>query len=339
MIAVSARLSAQAGPPHQHERTGMTSKLFRRSIVSAAYVRGALHLFLVVAVMAAGLVSPVGGADAQAAYRLDSYKDRLFRYPGLLAGQPQDAFVIVDYDKRRDIHRRDKVWEREVFGEYVSMRPSSSQEDLEMTANGRRITYMRVGEPRGAKAIVIYVHGQGGNRFQGMNDKSFGGNFNRIKNLMVRNSGVYITLDVKDFDQRGAGDVKALMRRYTQQAPGAKVYVACGSMGGFVCWRLARDPSAAAMMGGMLLMGSSWDDDYLNTAQFRKGRLPIYLGHGSWDKVYDWRKQAAFFERIKARNPNYPARFVLFETGTHGTPIRMTDWRLVLNWMFAVTGR
>ena len=36
MIAVSARLSAQARPPHQHERTGMTSKLFRRSIVSAA---------------------------------------------------------------------------------------------------------------------------------------------------------------------------------------------------------------------------------------------------------------------------------------------------------------
>lgn len=339
MIVPHECRSRPAAHHNQPEWTGMTSTTFRRDSAFPARGNTVLRGLILGVAVAAGLMTILAGGEARAAYRLDSYKDRLFGYPGLLVGQPQDSFVIVDYDKRRDIHRRDKVWEREVFGEYVSMRPSSSQEDLEMTANGRRITYMRVGEPRGAKAIVIYVHGQGGNRFQGMNDKSFGGNFNRIKNLMVRNSGIYLTLDVKDFDNRGAGDVKALMRRYTQQAPGAKVYVACGSMGGFLCWRLARDPAAAAMMGGMLLMGSSWDDDYLRSAQFRAGRLPIYLGHGSWDKVYDWKKQAAFFERLKARNPNYPARFVLFETGTHGTPIRMTDWRLVLNWMFAVTGR
>jgi 4-methylaminobutanoate oxidase (formaldehyde-forming) len=45
------------------------------------------------------------------------------------------------------------------------------------------------------------------------------------------------------------------------------------------------------------------------------------------------------YERLKARKSDYPARFALFETGTHGTPIRMTDWRLILNWMFAATGR
>ncbi|WP_417771060.1 alpha/beta hydrolase [Stappia sp.] len=287
-----------------------------------------------------GLAVLAGSAlPAAAAYRLDSYKDRLFRYPGLLAGAAEDAFVIVDYDKRRDIHRRDKVWEREVYGEYVSMKPSGSQEDLTLKANGRTVSYMRVGEPRGAKAVVIYVHGQGGNRFQGMSDVSFGGNFNRIKNLMVRNSGLYLTLDVKNFEAKGAADVKALMRHYVDQSPGAKVYVACGSMGGFLCWRLAKDPGAAAMMGGMLLMGSTWDEEFLSSATFRAGRLPIYFGHGSWDEVYDWRRQASFFERLKARAPTYPARFVLFETGTHGTPIRMTDWRLILNWMFAATGR
>lgn len=294
---------------------------------------------LVWVALCAGLLWLSLAAPALAAYRLESYKDRLFRYPGLLSGQAEDPFVIVDYDKTRDIHQRDKVWEREVHGEYVSMRPRSSQEDLELAANGRTIRYMRVGEPRGAKAVVIYIHGQGGNRFQGMNDVSFGGNFNRIKNLMVRNSGLYITLDVRDFDRRGAGDVVALMRHYADRAPGARAYVACGSMGGFVCWQLAGDPAAVALMGGMLLLGSTWDDDFLSSQTFRGGRLPIYFGHGSWDEVYDWKRQAAFFERIKARNPAYPARFVLFETGTHGTPIRMTDWRLVLNWMFAVTGR
>lgn len=293
-------------------------------------------VLLLAGLIAAAALSVAGPAEA---YRLESFKDRLFGYPGLLAGKPDDAFVIVDYDKRRDIHRRDKVWEREVFGEYVSMKPSGSQEDLTLQANGRTITYMRVGEPRGAKAVVIYVHGQGGNRFQGMNDVSFGGNFNRIKNLMVRNSGLYITLDVKDFKERGAADIKALMQHYTQRSPGARVYVACGSMGGFLCWRLAQDSGAARMMGGMLLMGSTWDEGFFSSATFQAASLPIYFGHGSWDEVYDWKRQAKFFERLKARAPKYPARFTLFETGTHGTPIRMTDWRLILNWMFAVTGR
>ena len=298
--------------------------------------RGRLAARLLAGLLAAAVLL---GAGPAAAYRLESFKDRLFDYPGLLAGKPDDAFVIVDYDKRRDIHRRDKVWEREVFGEYVSMKPSSTQEDLTLQANGRTISYMRVGEPRGAKAVVIYVHGQGGNRFQGMNDVSFGGNFNRIKNLMVRNSGLYITLDVKDFKERGAADVKALIQHYTQRSPGARAYVACGSMGGFLCWRLAQDSGAARMMGGILLMGSTWDEGFFSSATFRAGALPIYFGHGSWDEVYDWKRQAKCFERLKARAPKYPARFTLFETGTHGTPIRMTDWRLILNWMFAVTGR
>ena len=241
--------------------------------------------------------------DAQAQYRLSPFKDRLFDYPGMLSGQPNDAFVIVDYDKRRDIHRRDKVWERQVHGEYVSMRPRRTQEDLTLQANGRTISYMRVGNPRGAKAITIYVHGQGGNRFQGMNDASFGGNFNRIKNLMVRNDGVYLTLDVNDFEARGTADIKALMRRYLGQASGdARVYVACGSMGGFLCWRLAKDGDAARAMGGILLMGSTWDPSFLSSATYRSGRLPIYFGHGSWDEVYDWKKQAAFMSGSRRTN-------------------------------------
>lgn len=287
----------------------------------------------------AALVVAATAMEAEAGYRLAPFKDSLFDYPGLLSGRPEDPFVIVDYDKRRDIHRRDKVWERQVHGEYVSMRPRSSQEDLTLKANGREITYMRVGRPRGAKAIVIYIHGQGGNRFQGMNDVSFGGNFNRIKNLMVRNNGLYLTLDVKNFKDRGAADVTALIRHYSAASPSAPVFVACGSMGGALCWRLAKSPEVAGKMGGMLLLGSTYDESFLRSATFRGGRLPIYFGHGSWDKVYDWKTQARYYEQLKARAPAYPAKFVLFETGTHGTPIRMTDWRLILNWMLAVTGR
>ncbi|MBA5777833.1 alpha/beta hydrolase [Stappia sp. F7233] len=275
---------------------------------------------------------------AWASYRLPPYKDGLFRYPGLLSGQLGDPFIIVDYDKRRDIHRRDKEWERRVHGEYVSTYPGRSQEDDTLEANGRSIRHIRVGKEAGANAIVIYVHGQGGNRFQGANDWSFGGNFNRIKNLMARNGGLYISPDFTDFGDKGAADIAALMRHYKARSPGAPVFVACGSMGSFLCWQLARNPDTAALMGGMLLMGSAWDESFLSTKVFRSQKLPIYFGHGSWDNVYDWQKQAAFFTRIKQVAPKYPAKFVLFETGTHGTPIRMTDWRLILNWMLEVGG-
>ena len=44
------------------------------------------------------------------------------------------------------------------------------------------------------------------------------------------------------------------------------------------------------------------------------------------------------FKKIKQLDPSYPAKFALFDTGSHGTPIRMTDWRLILNWMLQVDG-
>jgi hypothetical protein len=67
--------------------------------------------------------------------------------------------------------------------------------------------------------------------------------------------------------------------------------------------------------------------------------VPVFFGQGSRDTVFPLEKQAAFFRSILAAVPDYPARFVAFESGTHGTPIRMTDWRDTLNWMLASRGR
>ena len=50
----------------------------------------------------------------------------------------------------------------------------------------------------------------------------------------------------------------------------------------------------------------------------------MFFGQGSRDTVFPVEKQEAFFRSIMAKSPGYPARFVRFETGTHGTPIRMT---------------
>jgi hypothetical protein len=43
-----------------------------------------------------------------------------------------------------------------------------------------------------------------------------------------------------------------------------------------------------------------------------------------------------FFRDMKAAVPDYPIRFVLFTAGTHGISLRMTDWRVTLNWMLGL---
>lgn len=272
-------------------------------------------------------------------YRLAPFKDDLFRYPHVLEMSHDGDYVRVDYNERRDLDERDAVKERKVKGEYVSLRPQWSERNMSFKAGGRTIKYIAAGKTRGgARAIVIYIHGQGGSRFQGANDWRFGGNFNRVKNLMTRNDGLFISTDFSDFGERGKNEIKALMKKHAGRSPRAPFFIACGSMGGALCWRLLEDPEAAEMMGGVLLLGSMWNNDFFKTPVLRQRsrRIPLYLGHGSNDTIFAWQSQAKFFKKIKRVSPGYPVKFVLFETGTHGTPIRMTDWRLVLNWMLKV---
>lgn len=281
----------------------------------------------------AGLLVLVGFAAGAQAEALKPYKDRLFRYKKVTETLYDGDFIVVEYSKQRDLRDRDEVDERRVFGNYVSYKPKRGRGSAELKANGRVINYMGTGKWKGgAKAIVIYIHGQGGNRFQGMNDVSFGGNFNRVQNLMVRNGGAYLTVDIKNFGKSGTADVAALIQYQKQLSPGAKVVVACGSMGGIICWNLVKSSNYSRLINGIVLLGSPKDPNFLGSGALSRN-VPIYMGQGTLDRVYNWETQANFFKQIKQRAPRYPIRFTLFDTGTHGTPIRMTDWRLVLNWM------
>jgi pimeloyl-ACP methyl ester carboxylesterase len=264
---------------------------------------------------------------------LKPYKDELFAYPDILL--QKGPYTVVDYDEMRDINGRDQIPERQARAKYVSTAVRKLQQDLLLRTNTGKIRHVAVGKRAGAKFITIYLHGQGGSRKQGVDDFSFGGNFNRIKNLMVRNGGLYLSPDFSDFGEKGQAEIAALITHYKAQSPGAKVFVACGSMGGALCWNLASDKVVGPQLAGLLLLGSHGYDGFLASPAFRKN-VPVFFGHGSRDTVFPVEKQEAFFRSIRAKSPNYPARFVRFETGTHGTPIRMTDWRETLNWMLSV---
>ena len=276
-----------------------------------------------------GLALALAWSSVASGQTLKPYKDELFAYPGVLSEEGGGAYKVVDYSEARDIDRRDEVPERRVRGKYVSLSVRKVQKDLALkTESGATIRHFAVGTTDGARFIVLYLHGQGGSRKQGVDDFSFGGNFNRIKNLAVANGALYLTPDFPDFGGGGVAAVSALIEYYATKSPGAPVIVACGSMGGQLCWGLASHPER---LGGLLLLGSLWDDTFKKSPAFKR-KLPVFFGHGSRDNVFPIERQEAFFRSL---GPNYPARFVRFETGTHGTPIRMTDWREVLNWMLA----
>jgi pimeloyl-ACP methyl ester carboxylesterase len=191
-----------------------------------------------------------------------------------------------------------------------------------------------VGNPRNANLIVVYLHGQGGSRRQGVDDFTFGGNFNRIKNLAVMAGGVYLSPDFSDFEEKGADQIAALISLYAAAAPHAPIFIACGSAGGQLCWRLAHGNEMSKRLGGLLLLGSLWDEKFLSSAAFRR-RVPVYLGQGSNDPVFPVERMEEFYRMIRRKAPGYPGRMVRFETGSHGTPIRMIDWRETINWMLS----
>ncbi|MEP1208949.1 MAG: alpha/beta hydrolase [Rhizobiaceae bacterium] len=268
------------------------------------------------------------------------FKDALFAYPKILSQSKDGSYVTVEYNRQRDMVDRDRVLRRKAHFRYVDRGKVRWKRGVRSfrSPNGK-FKHFVVGSPgRNTSFAVVYVHGKGGNRRQGVNDWTFGGNFNRLQNLAVRNDGALFTPDFTDFKDRGATDIAALISKIRQQSPSTPIIVACGSMGGGVCWRLANQPETAAQISGLFLLGSHWNDNFLKSDVVSKStrNIPIYIGHGSDDVVFDPSVQRNFFEKIRSRNKNYPIRFVMFDTGVHGTPIRMVDWRRELNWMLSL---
>ncbi|AUX76082.1 MULTISPECIES: alpha/beta hydrolase [Sinorhizobium] len=285
-------------------------------------------VFSVRCLIAALLLSSV--VLAAEAKPLQPYKDALFGYPGILREEDGGDFRVIDYQEIRDINGRDQIPERRVKRAYLSLGVKSSQANETLDLDSRSLDVTRVGGNRGAAFTVIFIHGRGGDRRLGANDFSFGGNFNRLKNLAVNNGGTYYAPSVRSFDAAGVADIAALIHFAAERSGNRPVVLACASMGSFICWGISRDQQATAVLSGMMVMGGVADPAFQESAAY-KARLPMFFSHGSNDSVYAAEAQVALYRSLKSKD--YPARFVLFETGSHGTPVRMTDWRDALNWI------
>ncbi len=61
--------------------------------------------------------------------------------------------------------------------------------------------------------------------------------------------------------------------------------------------------------------------------------MPVFIGHGTNDTSSPIAKMEDFAAKLRIIGGASSVMFHRFNTGSHGTPIRMTDWKLVLNWM------
>ncbi|RBO95005.1 putative esterase [Pseudochrobactrum asaccharolyticum] len=283
-----------------------------------------------VMVLAAGLFAS-GMAYGQPS--VSPFKDDLFSAQTVLKSADSGNYLILDYDEMRDINGRDTIVEKRVQDKYVSLKIRAQQKDLTVqTAAGMVKTYQIGKLTPQTSMIVLYLHGKGGSRHQGVNDFTFGGNFNRLKNLVTQTGGVYLVPDFSDFAAKGTAEIAGLIAVAKQNAPKAKVFVTCGSAGGVLCWQLASDANASTQIDGLALLGSLWDDEFRKSAAFKR-KIPVFLSHGSRDPVFAIDSQEAFYRSLRKAKGGYPVVMHRYETGNHGTPIRMTDWRVALNWL------
>ncbi|MGO7778204.1 alpha/beta hydrolase, partial [Rhizobium johnstonii] len=95
-----------------------------------------------------------------------------------------------------------------------------AQADETLSLDGIKLDVTRVVPAGNAAFTVIFIHGRDGDRRLGANYYSFGGNFNRLKNLVTGNGGVYSSPTVRSFDSSGVAAISGLIRSASAQSPG-----------------------------------------------------------------------------------------------------------------------
>ncbi len=263
---------------------------------------------------------------------LAPFKDELFAYRTPIDSRDGGDYLVVPYDEQRDINERDEMPVRKVRSRYIARLAKDDTRDFTYSANGRTHAVYGAGKvDGGARISVIYLHGKDGTREWGFDDERFGGNFNRLKNLLVRSGGAYYSPDFTDFSEAGAQDISALVGEIAQKG-GGKIVLACGSMGVQICWALANQAATLKQLSGIVIIGGFPDSGFLRVAYSGAVQpVPVYIAHGSRDPVYELAALDDFYNALRAKD--YPVRMTVFDTGNHGTPVRMIDWRQALNWI------
>lgn len=303
------------------------------------------------AVTSSGLVLEPFKDELHAIRPFDGVLHRCQKYPErnpktLSLPKMDGRHVIYEYSEREYVDKRDKRvngrWVNSLNEDfeklYLTPLSAGDVRNFDLPLASGKLETAEVGNPNGARFAVIFIHGAAGiyaNKDLGMKDDTFSGNFNRLKNLVVRNKGVYYTPTIKDFPGQGPKDVAQLIAYISAKAvPGAPIVLACASSGGMLCAGISQMEEPSKRLSGFILMGASIGG-YIGTPAHRN-RVPVVYAEGTCDYGNPYHQFFGAFEAMLRKDKTYPTQFQGFADGVHGTPIRMMDWRATLNWIFSV---
>lgn len=306
-----------------------------------------LGLFAAILSLAActgsNILSEVKNEDAKGNVRtvisgpLKPLMDSRFAYRKAIEVKDNGDFLHAPYNEFIDINDRDETPVRKVKEGWIRRLPASDNQDIIYVSGTKdapvELKAYAVGKTKGGSAMtVVFLHGRHGTRELGFDDERFGGNFNRLKRLMLQNGGAYFSPDFTDHENAGERDILALLKKQRPLTSG-KLILACGSLGSNICWGIVNNPKNRGLIDGMVLLGGMPNEQFANSAaKFKKTeKFPIYIAHATLDNSFSYQSLIAFYQSLKAKN--YPVRMTLFESGKHGTPVRMVDWRQSLNWI------
>ncbi len=270
----------------------------------------------------------LGATQAASAQSLNSFKNSEFAHGRVLENRHNRTFQVIDYDEMRDVNGRDEIPVKKALPGRVELLPRASYTTTRISG----VSTHQAGSIRNAAFAVIFIHGAGGNKNLGFDDWTFGGNFNRLKNLAVRNNGVYFSPTAR-LNSSGANRIGKMVKSLHRSNSQMKIVLSCGSAGGTICWNLAKSSEYSNLLSGLIFLGTAVNMPE-GSIPYIDDQKPIIFAHGSKDPVLPWQYLKNSFDEIRSSYRNYPIKYFLYDGGIHGTPIRTFDWRESLNWIF-----
>lgn len=258
------------------------------------------------------------------------FKDELYSYRKILQSSHNGTYRVIDYSEKIDIEDRDEIDVDKVYDKYIDY----SVDKYKQLITNWVINYYQVTDPQVSKSekqyVLLYFHWAWWNKWQWVNNITFWGNFNRVQNLSVLNKWVYITIDV-DWSKQWVNNVWLLLQQLHTTYPNAKIILSAGSKWWEMIWSLLSS-SYNVLINGVIFIGSVLDSSNSSyTSKFLiNNHIPIYIWHWSKDFI-PYKEKLVFLEDIEQQWGIIQVD--IFNWWVHWTPIRMINWRDVLEWI------
>lgn len=270
-------------------------------------------------------------------YRIKPFKDDLFSYKQTLVEKLDWNWKLIDFSVKRDVEDRDEIDVDKVFEHYID-RKTEKYREIKNLDSVEWFSYYEVTDRKQndseKKLITIYFHWKWWNKTWWINDETFWWNFNRIQNLMIENSWVYISTDTILWD-KWISDHTKLLEHLKNKYTNAKIVLIWWSNWWLMLWDLVNNENSNKFIDWIILAWTVLDDkNEKNSTDFLvKNKIPVYIAHWNKDHIPFWPKET-FLKKFLSLWWEW--KVVIFNWWVHWTPIRMVDYKEVLNWMLEI---